>query len=290
MLKMEKRLLEWVEKHMLFLLVLLAAAITFYLKRPAVWWSSPDANAYFDGHANRISSVVSEGIVRLLQHLPLLPLHSVKWLSGLADYGIAFCCLIAVGEKRPLHVKSAFLLVACMFSPIAFLRGICWAQMDAPALLLLLLAYLLWEREHCSVAMALAVFSCAWYPPLLVVAVLFLLCENKRGEGTGRTVVCMICLVAGTLIVLGICGALLNNSWMDGIQSGIRWLSYDAVTGQLLMSPIEWLGQMVSLFGYSVSMLGLMAVYQRRMKIYTLAAIFFGVLLVYANILFPIAH
>ena len=56
MLKIERKVLLWVEKHMFVLLAVLAAVMGLYLRRGAVWWSSPDDGYYFDGHEGNIQS------------------------------------------------------------------------------------------------------------------------------------------------------------------------------------------------------------------------------------------
>ena len=40
MLKIERKLLLWVEKHMFLLMALLAAGIALYLRRSAIWWAN----------------------------------------------------------------------------------------------------------------------------------------------------------------------------------------------------------------------------------------------------------
>ena len=112
MLKIEKKLILWVEKHMLWLLVLLAAVMGLYLRKIAVWWGAPDINSYFDSHAGNIQSAFYYLLVQLSQYLPLLPLHSVKWLAGMADYIVAALCFVAVGGRgEGLRAKGAFYLV-----------------------------------------------------------------------------------------------------------------------------------------------------------------------------------
>ena len=145
MLKAEKKLLLWAERHMLLLTVLMAAALGLYLRRAAVWWTAPDAGALFDRHENNIQSSFYHLVVYAAQYLPALPLHTVKWLAGGADYVVALLfAAIACGQKEKL--KHTFCFVVCLLSPVVYLRGICWGQIDSVAFAFLLGAYLLWEK------------------------------------------------------------------------------------------------------------------------------------------------
>ena len=115
MLKIERKVLLWVEKHMFVLLAVLAAVMGLYLRRGAVWWSSPDAGYYFDGHEGNIQSGCYHLLVRLVQYLPMLPLHTVKWLAAAADYAVAVLAVIAVGGHREGEkLKSSFYFTGCI--------------------------------------------------------------------------------------------------------------------------------------------------------------------------------
>ena len=94
MLKAEKKLLLWAERHMLLLTVLMAAALGLYLRRAAVWWTAPDAGALFDRHENNIQSSFYHLVVYAAQYLPALPLHTVYLLLRCVS---AVSCGISAG-------------------------------------------------------------------------------------------------------------------------------------------------------------------------------------------------
>ena len=89
MLKTEKKLIMWIEKHMFFLMALFAAAVGLYLRKAVIWWASPDASFYFDGHADNIQSAFYYLLVHLLQYLPMLPLHGMKF-TALLMFAVLF--------------------------------------------------------------------------------------------------------------------------------------------------------------------------------------------------------
>lgn len=287
MLKIEKKLLSWVEKHMFLLMALLVAVVSLYLKKIAVWWISPDVNYYFDNHANSIQSAFYNVLVLLVQHVPMLPLHSIKWIAGIADYVVAVLCFIAVQGHREKHkLKCTFYFVVCMMSPIVYLRGICWGQPDAVAFAFLIGAYLLWEKDKKAIAMILAVIGVALYPCLVLFALGWIVYRCK--ETPGKDWIYAGILLLGGVLVQGVCGVILGNSWTEGIMSGFHWTTYNPYTGVEFKEPLLWMKQMVNLFGYGVAMVSGIAAYRHKISYVMTLIIHLIVLLVYASILFPV--
>ncbi len=287
MLNIERKLLLWVEKNMLLLLVGLAAAMGLYLRKTAVWWGSPDVGYYFDSHGNNVQSAFYYLLVRMTQYVPALPLHSVKWLAGLADYGVAALCLVAVGGHRGrLGIKSAFYFVICLLSPVAYLRGICWAQVDSLAFAFLLGALVLWERGRKAAATALGMPGVALYPCfLLLVFGWLILRREERGEGDWLY---FGILAAGSCLLGGISSLLLGQGLAEGLWSYVRWISYDPCLGTVYKEPLSWVKQMGNLFGYGAAMAAGIAAYRHWISYGAAILVHLAVLLVYGSLLFPV--
>ena len=113
----ERKILTFVEKHLLLIGALFSSALALYLRKIAVWWYYGAASFYFDMHPNHIQTTFYDLVVRLLQYLPALPLHSVKWLAGLSDFGVAGLLVLALGKEASGLKRLAFYL-ACLYSPI----------------------------------------------------------------------------------------------------------------------------------------------------------------------------
>ncbi|MCI8799192.1 hypothetical protein NSB25_08250 [Acetatifactor muris] len=289
MLKIEKKLLLWTEKHMFLLMAVLGAAVALYLRRTAIWWSSPEVVYYFDGHGNNIQSSFYFLVIQLFQHLPILPLHGIKWLAGLADYVAAVLCFVAVrGYKEQCKLKSTFYFIGCLLSPVVFLRGICWAQIDSVAFSLLLGAYLLWKKEKYMGAVLLAIPGAVLYPCFFPV-VLFLMWHHSRGM-EGKVWIYAGVFAAGCYILSGASSVLTGQPWGDGILSCIRWTSYDPYTGELYRDPLLWVKQMVNLFGYGAAMVSGIAAYRHKLSYKNALLIQLAVSLVYGSLLFPLAE
>lgn len=285
MLKLEKKILCWLEKHMFLLTAFLSVGLALYYKRIAVWWTAADINFYFDDHVNSICSAGYYLLVKLVQYLPFLPLHSMKYLTIIADYVVAVLCVIAVGgHKETGRLKSTFYFAACVLSPVAILRGAVWAQMDAVAFAFLLGGYILWEKQKKLGAVFVALPGIVLYPCFFVVAAVFIICRERLSPGK----VCeyLFILTIGVCLLQGICGVIGGKTWSEGIVSGVRWLSFDPYLGERFTDPLQWAGQMVNLFGYSLAMLSGIAAYRHKISYVVLLLIHLAVPLVYGSLLF----
>lgn len=286
MLKIERKLLLWIEKHMFLLMALLAAVLGLYLRRAVIWWGSPDVLSYFDGHENNIQSSFYFLLVQLVQYLPMLPLHGVKWLAGMTDYVVAVLCVIAVGGHREkLKLKSTFYFTVCLLAPVVFLRGSCWGQTDSVAFAFLLGGYLLWKKEKKLAAVLLAVPGVALYPCFFLI-VLFFLCHREE-DAQERNWYYLGIMAVGCYLLSGISALLTGQSWRNGILSCIRWTTYDPYTGMLYKEPLLWVKQMINLFGYGAAMISGIAAYRHKLSYKAAVLIHLVIPLVYASLLFP---
>lgn len=287
MLKIEKRLLEWAEKYMYQLTVLLVCLIALYMRRGAIWWHSPDVGYYFDRHENYIQSSFYYVLVTLAQYLPMLPLHGMKWLYSLADFAVIFLSVVVMdGDWKKLSLKKTLFLIVLTLSPVAYLRGAVWAQPDALAFSLILAAYLLWNRGRKSCALIPAVLGAALYPCFILLIVGYLWFSDNRIKG--KTWIYLVVLWVGFLAFQGLCSVISGDTWQEGIRTCFWWMAYEPYGGVLYKKDgLSWILQMINVFGYGAAMLSVLLVY--RKKLYYIAAllIHLAVLLVYGSLLFP---
>ena len=286
MLKIERKVLLWVEKHMFLLLAVLAAVLGLYLRRGAIWWSSPDAGYYFDGHEGNIQSAFYHLLVRLLQYLPMLPLHAVKWITVLGDYAVAVLAVVAVGGHRESsRLKSSFYFVGCILSPVAYLRGSCWAQVDSAAFALLLGAYLLWNKGQKTGGVLLAMAGAVLYPPCFVLVLGWMLYQKEGLQGKNGLYLGI--LFVGCFLLQGMAGLLQGQSWIEGMRSWVRWMSHDPYLGTVYKNPLGWGRQMGNVLGYGIAMGSGMAAYRHKISYGAALIIHLAVLLIYGSLLFP---
>jgi len=301
MLKAEKLVIQFIEKHLYLLMVLLVSAMALFLRRPAVWWNSPDVGAYFDGHANHTQSSLYYVLVSLIQHLPLLPLHSLKWIMGLADFAAATLCVVAAERKETVAgrketaagsqtkdaLKSVVFYTVLIMSPVAYLRGILWAQPDVLAFVCILGAYLLWGKGKKALAVLAAVPGVTVYPAFFLLILGYLWFSDKGVRG--KNWIYLGSLAAGFILLQGLCSLILGNTWKEGIMTCFRWTAYEPYGGKLFEDGLAWVKQMVNVCGYGAAMVSLLLAYKRRVSYIVPLMIHMAVLLVYGSFLFPAA-
>ena len=268
MLKIERRLLGFLEKHMLLLSALLLSLMALYLRKTAVWWNYDNIGAYFDMHDNHTQTAAYYLLARLVQYLPLLPVHSVKWLAAISDFGIAGLVVYLLGKETDDRKKLIFYVV-CLFSPVLFLRGIIWAQLDSTALILLLVGYVLHNngqksnRVRDGLALASVVGSIALCPYLFLILLFYLWqkAERKKDFWIQAAVI-----AAGGLLVQIVCALLVGEVWTDGLYSGIRFLTYHPESGMRYEDATEWILQMVYLYSPAAAVLTVLAAGKNRLS------------------------
>ena len=268
MLKTERRLAEFAQKHLIFLCGFLLTVIGLYLRKGAVWWSYENTGMYFDMHANCCQTVFYYRLVWWMQNLPMLPLHSVKWLAGLADFGIAGLMVWALGKEAD-PAKRLIFYVACVFSPILFLRGITWGQVDSVGIFLLLAGYIIREKRGNRGGMSrtglasllLAGAGIALCPWLLWAALLYLWMQEKEQ----RSFWLEILILTAWILALQLFSALsLGVPWQESIYSLFCYLTFHPESGVRYNDAAEWLLQMIVQTGASASILALLAAGKRR--------------------------
>lgn len=289
MLKIEKKLIDFLEKHMLLLAVLLITVIALLMRRQNIWYYTSDYIYYFDMHNKNVQSVFYYLFVVLTGYFAEIPLHGVKWMAGIADFAVACMCVFLckkeiAGEGKLTEKakwKCVLLYAGCLFAPVVYLRGCVWAQVESMAMAFLLLAlYFVKYRENTIAACIAAGVGVALYPFYLVLVVGYILCT---GKGKNSKILYRCLGVAAVAFLLNIVACLVVDvSWKQGIPSLFRWTSYHPYTGELYSSAADWLRQMLILGGYGAALLSGLAAFRRKIPYYAaviiqvLAAVCYG--------------
>lgn len=294
MTTIEKKLIAFVEKNIFVLAALLLTAIAFLLRRQGIWYHSQDYIHYFDMHEGNIQSAFYWLIVRLAGYGFEIPMHGIKWLAGIADFGVALfvalLCKREWKEQNAYHVhgklKVLLLYAGCLFAPVMYIRGCIWAQVDSVAILLLLAALYLLESKNPAAgigAILLAGLGIAVYP-CMVVAVLAYFCCGKRWAKY-QNVIAFALTILVAVVWSGVCGLLISRSWGFGVNSLVQWLTYHPYTGEVYAAPTEWLWQMLLLGGYGLALYSGVQAFRRKLSyvwaivIQVIVAICYGKLL-----------
>lgn len=273
MLKTERKLIDFIEKHMLIFQMFLVSALALYIRRIPIWWNTDDVAAYFDFHENCTQSGLYYLLVRAVQYLPMLPVHSIKWISVIGDFGTAVLCLLLVrGKNRDNRLLQVFCYTLCLFSPVMFLRGVAWAQIDSFAVMLFLLGWLLWEKNIRIVPRVCMLLSALLYPCMLFFVFWFL--WSRREEMKESTFwIGNLGFLSVWLILCGLVFLPLEKSFSEGLKNSLAWLTYDPVTGQSFATGLDWVLEMLVTLGLPGSVIGGLEFVRRQRKVSAFAVL-----------------
>lgn len=273
MLKTERKLIDFIEKHMLIFQMFLVSALALYIRRIPIWWNTDDVAAYFDFHENCTQSGLYYLLVRAVQYLPMLPVHSIKWISVIGDFGTAVLCLLLVrGKNRDNRLLQVFCYTLCLFSPVMFLRGVAWAQIDSFAVMLFLLGWLLWEKNIRIVPGVCMLLSALLYPCMLFFVFWFL--WSRREEMKESTFwIGNLGFLSVWLILCGLVFLPLEKSFSEGLKNSLAWLTYDPVTGQSFATGLDWVLEMLVTLGLPGSVIGGLEFVRRQRKVSAFAVL-----------------
>lgn len=148
MLKYEKKLIGFCEKHIFAIFTIFIIAITLLLKYKLLNYISGDYEVFlskwFDylkdnGGIHALKSYIGDynapyvTLLSLLTYLPIKSLFSIKLLSIVFDYVLALSSGLLVKELAPKNKKYYFLITFVIVSilPNVLLNGAMWAQCDS---------------------------------------------------------------------------------------------------------------------------------------------------------------
>lgn len=285
MIKGEKKLIDFLEKHMVLLAVLFMSALALYLRRQNIWFYTDDYIYYFDMHDNNIQTPLYYLLVRGTEYSTMSPLHAIKWIGGLADFGVAALGVLLCGniyslkdsmnQKRGNYeqIKLLLLYAALLFAPVVYLRGCVWAQIDSFAFLLLLAAAYVWDcvgKKGIVVAAIFAGVGAALYAPFVPLVIWYCLCVKKEDKLAKYLWVAVLAVVV--VLEVTVCG-MVGMTWQQGLLSLIQWTTYHPHTGELYNSVGEWLWQLLMRWLYGIAVVSLLAAYRRRVPYMVVAVL-----------------
>lgn len=286
--KIERKLLEFLEKHMLLLSALIFSLLALYLRKTGVWWRYENIDAYFDLHENHTYTSAYYMLIRLIQYLPFLPLYSIKWLAGVSDFGVAGLVVYLLGKETDGRKKLIFYVVS-IFSPVLFLRGIIWAQLDSFAVLLLLAGYALQSgkkkrgRFYDCFALISVIGGVSLCPYLFLIVLFYLWQKNERQQNFWLQTAFV---VTGGLLVQLVSAYLMNEAWTEGLFSTVRFLTYHPVSGMKYEDATEWLINMIILYSPVASVLTALAAARHRFSYNWTIVIQIVATVLYGSVLF----
>ena len=248
------------------------------MRRQNIWFYTEDYAYYFDMHPQNIQSALYFILMRMTGYVFDIPLHGIKWLAGLADFAVAILCVVLCAGKYEKNVRKSgvdkirflVLYAACLFTPVVYLRGAVWAQIDSVALVFLLGAACAWEyfeQKGMIAAMLSASVGVALYPPFLPVVIWYCLVVKKEEMSCGRYLWLPVAGFAAVWEIIS--GLALGYSPKQSVLTLINWITYHPQTGIVYKSLGEWMWQQLLLFSLVGVIISLLAVFRKKLSLFT---------------------
>ncbi len=297
--KGEKKLITFLEKHMILLAVVLVTGLAFLMRRQVIWYHSQDYIYYFDMHEGNVQSAVYYMVVGFMGFLSNIPLHGIKWLAGIADFFVAILCVLLCkkeiqgenGIATYVKIKLLLLYAGCLFAPTLYIRGSVWAQVDSVAFALELGAlYLLLneniQKKEKSLTGKLMLFGgvflagmgIALYPCVIVVVLGYGCYQCYKKEFSGKGIIVLLAAVMGCALI---CNAICGGS----IQSLLRWMTYHPYTGQQYTNVVDWLWNMFLLNSYGLALISGVAAFRKKLPYSAVLVLQVAVVVCYGHVL-----
>jgi len=162
----ENKVLNWVERHLHILFVVLVTVLSIVVRFSLADILSGDANKFLlpwydiigsDGLYNQVGdyNLVYQFMIWVMTKLPLEPLYSYKILSCIFDFMVAVVAAVMVNRLAPSKKSWNGIIAYCLviFSPLVFINSSAWAQCDAIYSAFAILGVLLLDKEKYNLSL-----------------------------------------------------------------------------------------------------------------------------------------
>lgn len=244
MTKIEKKLLDFLASHRVFLGYVVVTALNLFLRKIAVWWSAEGVEYYYDGHAHMIQGQLWWSLMRFGMNFPILPVHFMKWVAAFGDFAMASVGARAL-SKRGSAEKGLVFYAVVLIMPFTLLRGIVWSMTDSMGIACFILAYAFaGDRNWAKVlAYAAGVLFC----PVLILALCFEAAYNASKAGM------VLCTAALAAVIAGSLGAVNGFGFWQGVLGQVNFLTFDPLTGASFEDGATWMLSQMWIYSMPVS-------------------------------------
>lgn len=193
MLKLERRVLEWIDRHLQIIVLAAFCLLGLLVRFPLREHLSGDAYYFLlpwyeqikvNGLSQQVGdyNLLYQALIALMTHLPLKPLYTYKLLSILFDYVLAAAVgvLTASMAKTDKLWKGTIAFGLVLFSPLVVLNSAAWAQCDAIYTSFAILSLLALLKHRHVAAMILLGISFTFKLQAVFILPLFLFVYYRR--------------------------------------------------------------------------------------------------------------
>lgn len=282
MFKLERKLIEEINKRLLVLAFFLVTLLTWYMRRAAYWHTSFDFQSHFYPELpNYLHTPFYTFLLRLLPAASISPIVQVKMLLFLFDLGVALGAVCLFSKSRD-KIALFSLYTLLLVSPLTIETGLVWVHLDAVCMSAFLWSLIL-HKKHLDVPAGIllgigAAILTQYTVLFLLLAFYSLRKKEKMLIYLGSGMITMIFLNAAATAFLG-------SDSQNGILMSVSWLIKSPIDGTVFFGLLPWLQTMAAYFGYMAGTLCLIGAFWKPKYRLPAAVIHIGALFYIGHIL-----
>lgn len=250
MLKFEKKLIEWLNRHMIFIALVFVILAAGWMRLAGRNFIGTDYHYSLYDIPGNCSSVLYRLMIRLFMKTDYVVVL-VKLLAYAGDFGVALLTFLLVHKEnqRITDLRTFLTVTACLLSPVVLIYGIGGMEIDSVCMCFLLLGLWLYKKAGFLPAVLLmmpgAFLYTAYWPVVIGVSIYLFLKQGHAEESNRKMLAGMAALGLGFLL-----SVFIENA---GLGYGYYWVKLFVVnpeTGVGYENPLQYFLAMVKIYGY----------------------------------------
>lgn len=266
MLKIEKKIIEWINRYMVLIAIVFAFLAAGWIRMTGRNYIGIDYHfCLYDIAGNCNSYIYRTFVDFIMARWTDSAINILKYLAYLGDFGVALLTLFLLrGRQQALSGLHVFLAATvCLLSPVSLIYSVGGMKIDSVCLCFLLIGLLFYQRGLICPAlfiMSLSAFLYLAYWPIVVAFGICLTIHEKRQNGLGKVTIAALLILFGLLVF----SIFLESRNIEGGYYWGKLFVVDPNRGGSYADFGSWLLSMCRIYGYSFAMLTLLFSFKFR--------------------------
>ena len=286
--KVEKKILDWLEKNRNILFFGIISIVAFIIRYKGLDMISGDMYVYLIPWYDEITSrggmwslskqvgdynILYQFLIAILTYLPIDKIHAIKYISIIFDYALACACgtlYCTVKGKDRLSMEFGVVYAAVLFLPTVILNSAYWGQCDSIYTFFLVMTLLAFNKESYKMAFVWygIAFACKLQAIFLLPFILCLYFYRKRFS------IALALIAVGVFWLTGLPAFIMGRSLLtpftiyanQTLAYQKMWVNVASIW-QLLGDNYEWLKGFAILTTISIFGVALLLVLEQKIAI-----------------------
>lgn len=286
--KVEKKIVEWLEKNRSILFLGIISLLAFIIRYKGLDMISGDMKAFLIPWYDEITeqggirclakqvgdyNILYQFLTAILTYLPIDKIHAIKYISIIFDYALACACgtlYCTVKGKDRFGTEFGVVYATVLFIPTVVLNSAYWGQCDSIYTFFLVMTLLAFNKESYKMAFVWygIAFACKLQAIFLLPFILCLYFYRKRFS------IALALIAIGVFWLTGLPAFIMGRSLLAPFtiyanQTGTyqkMWLNVASIW-QLLGDNYQWLKGFAILTTITMFGVALLLVLERKIKL-----------------------